>query len=352
MKGPEAPNPYETAAAQGAANLQTAIGSSVLSNINEVSPYGSVNYAKSGTETVKDPTDPKGKRTIQVPRYTRTTTLSPDQQALLDQQNLAGKGVNELAISQIDRLKTSLGEPFNLDGLPERTTDWSADRQRVEDAIMSRLNPQFERDEEATRTRLQNQGLTVGSEIYNNELEKLGQAKTDARMQAILAGGDEQSRLAALSADTRNAALQERLAVRNQPINEISTLLGGGQVTVPQFAAPSGASVGQVPIGQYIQDDYANRSANYQNQMSGLFGLGGTLGSAAIGLSDKRAKKDIKPTGLFAAAGIPIKTFKYKAGGPRQVGVIAQDAERKMPSAVMRRPDGMRVVDYAQVMGR
>jgi hypothetical protein len=350
MKGPSAPDPKETAAAQGAANLSTAIGSSVLSNINEQSPFGTVNYTNSGFENVQDPSDPK--KTIKVPRYTRTTTLSPDQQALLDQQNAAGKGMNDLAISQIGRLQTSLNQPFNLDGLPERTTDFSADRQRVEDAIMSRLEPRFQRDEEIARTRLQNQGNTPGSEIYNNELENLGQAKTDARMQAILAGGDEQSRLAALQGDTRNAALQERLAVRNQPINEISTLLGGGQVTVPQFAAPSGASVGQVPIGQYINDDYANRVSNYQNQMSGMFGLAGTLGQAAIGLSDKRAKKDIKPTGLFAAAGIPIKTFKYKAGGPTQVGVIAQEVERKMPSAVGRRSDGMRVVDYAQVMGR
>jgi hypothetical protein len=350
VKAPSAPNPKETAAAQGAANLSTAIGSSVLSNVNEQSPYGSVQYTQSGFENVPDPSDPK--KTIKVPRYTRTTTLDPAQQALLDQQNLAGKGVNDLAISQIGRLQTSLSQPFNLDGLPERTTDFSADRQRVEDAIMSRLEPRFQRDEEIARTRLQNQGNTPGSEIYNNELEGLNQAKTDARMQAVLAGGDEQSRLAALQADTRNAALQERLTVRNQPINEISTLLGGGQVTVPQFAAPSGASVGQVPIGQYIQDDYANRTAAYQNQMGGLFGLAGTLGSAAIGLSDKRAKKDIKPTGLFAAAGIPIKTFKYKAGGPRQVGVVAQDVLPRMPSAVVKRPDGLFAVNYDKVMGR
>lgn len=352
MRGPSAPDPRETAAAQGAANLSTAIGSSVLSNINEVSPYGNVNYSQSGYETVPDPSDPKGKKTIKVPRYTRTTTLSPDQQALLDQQNQAGQGLNELAISQIGRLNTTLNDPFTLEGLPERTTDFSADRQRVEDAIMSRLEPRFAKDEEIMRTRLQNQGNTPGSEIYNDELGRQDQAKTDARMQAILAGGDEQSRLAALAADTRNAALQERLTVRNQPINEVSTLLGGGQVTVPQFAAPSGATVGSVPIGQYIQDDYANRSAAYQNQMGGMFGLAGTLGQAAVGLSDKRAKKDIKPTGMFAAAGIPIKTFKYKAGGPRQIGVVAQDVLPKMPSAVVKRPDGLFAVDYAQVMGR
>ncbi|WP_213074504.1 hypothetical protein, partial [Acinetobacter baumannii] len=59
---------------------------------------------------------------------------------------------------------------------------------RAEEALMSRMNPQFARDEEAQRTRLINQGITQGSEAYNTEMNTFNQMKNDARQQAILGG--------------------------------------------------------------------------------------------------------------------------------------------------------------------
>lgn len=73
-------------------------------------------------------------------------------------------------------------------------------RQRVEQALMSRMNPQLDRDREALRTSLVNQGLTEGSEAFDRAMGRFGEQSNDARMQAILAGGQEQSRLAALDA--------------------------------------------------------------------------------------------------------------------------------------------------------
>jgi hypothetical protein len=337
------PDPAATAAAQGAANREAAVAGSIINNVNETSPFGSVTYNNIGSETIKDAEG----NDVEIPRYGRTTAFSPEQQGLYNQQVQAGAGMNDLAISQIGRLQGTLNEPFNLEGLPERTTDFSQDRQRVEDAILSRLEPRFQKDEDALRTRMQVQGNTAGSEIYNNELQNFGEAKNDARIQAILAGGGEQSRLAGLSEQARQGAFTENLAVRNQPVNEISALLGGGQVSLPQFNAPYQQSVGAAPIGQYIQDDYANRQANYQNQMGGLFGLGGTAASGLFGLSDERAKTGIKKVGE-TPMGIPIKSFRYKAGGPRQIGVVAQDVQKKIPSAV-RTFGGMKHVDYSQV---
>jgi hypothetical protein len=78
----------------------------------------------------------------------------------------------------------------------------------------------------------------------------------------------------------RGQMMTERQTLRNAPINEITALMSGSQVSVPQFQAYNSPSVASVPIGQYIQDNYNAQSQNYQNNMSGLFGLAG----AGLGL--------------------------------------------------------------------
>ena len=342
MQGPKAPDPYATAAAQGNSNIQTAIGSTLLNNTNEVGPFGNLNYSQTGTQTIKDA---EGKD-VSVPQFTRTTTLDPAQQQLLDQQNQAGISMNNLGISQIDRLQGTLNEPFNFDGIAPRQTDWSADRQRVENALLSRLEPKFARDEATMRTRLQNQGLTPGSEIYNNDLQNLDFAKNDARQQAVLAGGAEQDRLSALDAERRNNEIQERAYLRNQPMNEVSSLLGGGQVSVPQFSAPYRQGIQGADVAGAINSNYQNQLSNYQNNATGLFGLAGTLGTAA--LSDERAKTDIKQIGMLKS-GIPIVSFRYHGQPATQFGVIAQDVQKIMPEAVVS-VGGMLHVDYAKVV--
>ena len=76
--------------------------------------------------------------------------------------------------------------------LPDSIDDTS--RQRVEEALMSRLNPQLAQDEAALRTRLLNSGIEVGTDAYNREMNLHAQKSNDARMQAILAGGQEEDR--------------------------------------------------------------------------------------------------------------------------------------------------------------
>lgn len=75
-----------------------------------------------------------------------------------------------------------------------------ASRKRVEDALFSRLNPQLERDEYALRQRLLNSGIEVGSDAYNKEMTNFGQRVNDARMQAVLQGGNEETRQGQLAA--------------------------------------------------------------------------------------------------------------------------------------------------------
>lgn len=76
-------------------------------------------------------------------------------------------------------------------------------------------------------------------------------------------------------------SLQQQLALRNQPLNEIAALMSGVQVNMPQFQGYSGANVAAAPIfaGTQAAGDFAQR--NYQNQV-GAYNAGmGLLGSLA-----------------------------------------------------------------------
>ncbi len=91
-------------------------------------------------------------------------------------------------------------------------TDYEASRRSVEDAMLSRINPQLDRDRTSLDTNLVNQGYVRGTEAYNTAMDQANRQATDARMQAILAGGQEQSRLAGLalqSGQFANAAQQQ-----------------------------------------------------------------------------------------------------------------------------------------------
>jgi hypothetical protein len=45
-------------------------------------------------------------------------------------------------------------------------------------------------------------------------------------------------------------ALAQQAAIRSLPVNEISALLAGGQVAIPQFQGYSGVNVAPAPIFQ------------------------------------------------------------------------------------------------------
>ena len=80
MKAPKAPDPYATAQAQAAANIQASSAQAAMNMVDQVNPYGTLNYTQRGTTNVGGQV---------VPQYTATTVLSPEQQHLLDQTTQA-----------------------------------------------------------------------------------------------------------------------------------------------------------------------------------------------------------------------------------------------------------------------
>lgn len=122
-----------------------------------------------------------------------------------------------------------VGDLSNVDRYGQREQDLG--RKSVEDALFSRLNPQFDRDRGALEARNAAQGIAPGSEAYKTNMDELNRANTDARFQAVLAGGQEQSRQEGLRQTelqrrrgTRQQLLEEQLAERGIPYNELQNI--------------------------------------------------------------------------------------------------------------------------------
>jgi hypothetical protein len=129
--------------------------------------------------------------------------------------------------------------------------------------------------------------------LAQNQQAALQQAQAQAALQAQ--GFNQAQAAANFQNAQRQAALQEQLALRALPLNEVAAIMGGAQVQMPQFQAYQGAEVGAAPIfgatqaaGNFAQQNYQNQIAR-QNAQMGLYGslagmagtaLGGPLGGA------------------------------------------------------------------------
>jgi hypothetical protein len=381
---PPAPTPpRETSAAQTGSNVSTAIANAYMGNVNQVTPQGSLTFDQTDTYSF---TDPYTGLSYNVPRFTATQTLSPEQQAVNQQQNRADLALSTLGANQSEFLRDYMQKPLQLSDLGPRPdapqlrtsydTEFTADRQRTEDALFSRLNPQLERDRASLETQLSNQGVKLGSSAYDRAMQNFGQQSNDARTAAVLASGQEQSRLAGLAqqsanffnsanVDQYNAAmaarsqgLQEQFSLRNQPINEITALMSGSQVSQPNFVnaqmprIPTTDNAGiiqnydqaQMQRWQAVEQQRQQRAAQQGSILGGLMGGISSMGAAWL-RSDERLKEDIEPVGTLK--GHKLYEYTMKDTGEKQIGVMAQEVRKKRPDAVKKDADsGYLKVNY------
>lgn len=211
--------------------------------------------------------------------WEQRVTLTPEAQAALDQQLALNQKYGEVANIGFDRARSIFENPeLDVGALPQRGINVG---QTAQEAILSRLNPQLSQQEEALRTRLANQGITLGSDAYNREMMAQGQRANDLTMQAALQGIN-------LDQANRSAALQEQAYLQDRPLNLINALRTGNQVQAPQFqqfaqqATTAGPDLLNAANAQYgAAVDAANaRNAQSSGMMSGLLGLG--LGVAGL----------------------------------------------------------------------
>lgn len=333
---PTPADPVVTAKAQGEANTNTAITQQLLNMTDQSNPNGTLKYDQTGTSTF---TGADGK-TYTVPKFSATTTLSPVQQQLLDLTNKTKGNLGQIGVDQSQKIGSLLGTNVNLN---------TATEDKIDRLGAARLDPMFARNEDALRTTLANRGIQPGSQAWNAEMTQFGQGKTDAYNQLYLSG--------------RGQGVSEALAERNQPINEITALMSGSQVSQPTFGATPTTGVAGTDVAGITNAAFNNQMAGYKANldsnnamMGGLFGLGGTLGAAGINamkaapavmmFSDPRLKKFIRRVGT-SPSGLPV--YDYEIFGRPERGFMADDVEQLVPDAVVTHPSGFKMVDYGKL---
>lgn len=275
-KAPTPPDPTKTAQAQTTQNVATAAANNAMGMVNQRGPDGSLTYNQVGSYT--DPSTG-----ITVPRYEAVTQLSDAAQQRYDTTNAATQNMANIARLLSGRIEETAASPVSMDNLPDLpgSGGYADQRKAVEDAIYSRLNPQLDRARAARETDLANRGIRMGSAAYDRAMQGVGQNENDARMQAVLAGGQEQSRLASMDSAARAQLLQERTASANEPINRLSALLSQTQVSAPQYQTYTPQGMATTDVASLINQGYSQQQQNYQTRLAqqnaiygGLFGLG------------------------------------------------------------------------------
>ena len=134
---------------------------------------------------------------------------------------------------------------------------------------------------------LQNAGMgnTALQQDYQNQL-----AAQTAQNAAIAQNYNQQMGMAQFGNTAQDQSLTQQLQLRNQPLNQITGLMSGSQIQMPQFQGYQGANVAAAPIYQGVQDTFQGQMDQYgirqqgkNNMMSGLMGLGGSaMGAGAM----------------------------------------------------------------------
>lgn len=322
---PKPPDPKETGAAQTGTNIGTAIANNMMGMVDQTNPYGSVSYDQTGTYVYDDPYT---NQSYDIPTFSSTVSLSPEQQAIQDQNQGAQLNLAGMANDQSAFVRDYLAEPADF--------DTSAIEGRLDELGRQRIDPRFAREEDALRTRLANQGIGPGSEAYNREMEAFNQNRNDAYNSLYLTG--------------RSQAFNELATMRNQPLNEIIGMLSGTQIQSPGQAnfQPQGAAT--TDYASLINENYNQRYNNWQQQqassgalLGGLFKGIGTLAT----LSDRRMKTNIKQVGTYGK--LPVYSFEYTHQRGTHVGFMADEVAKIAPDAVVR-IGGLDHVDYGKAM--
>lgn len=307
---------------------------------------------------------------------------------------------------------------YHAGALPPMPASSQAIRDQVINAMMGRSNIDIGKQQDQAQSDLVARGIAPGTKAYEDQMDMIQREKVDALQQAQIAGGDaanqayqqdlatrqeaqgeglanssqtygqqmgvigqqlgeqaqrfgQQGQVAQLgqsqqgqtfSQDTalRQQAISELLAQREIPLNEITALMSGSQVSNP-FSTPGYAQNGQVapaPIfgatqaqGAYNTDVYNSQAASSNSFMNGLFGLGaaammGPAGAMIPRPSDRRLKSNVVRVGTHP---LGIGIYDYDIGGRRERGVMADEVLGVKPEAVVTMDNGYLGVDYGRL---
>ena len=222
--------------------------------INQSGPTGSVNYVK----------NPDGS-------YTQSTTLSPEQQQLYNQQQGLNLNIGGNIDAALTQGRQNLAQGF-LGG-----TNLNDERQRVEGGLINRYNqindPIFQRERAQAEQRLYEQGHASGSPEYQRQMDMLSRQQNDARQgyqsQALTQGLNEYQ--------TRFNTELQKYNLPMQQAQGYAGMYGGYQG--PQAYQPTAVEFGQVDVpgtvSAFDQNSIARLAASKVGGGGGRGGGGG-----------------------------------------------------------------------------
>ena len=307
LKQPNAPDPYKLIEEQAKANRPDQLG-----------PLGSLKYRK----------DPS------TGYWTETKEFSPELQGLFDQRiGLVGEDVplpdaptDDSFISEGDKLeKATYGKLTNL------------------------LNPQFESEKSALDSELANKGIMQGSEAYTKSYDdfnrRKNQAYTQAGLEAVGSGRQEQGRLFGQGLQSREQGFRQNISRRQQLYNELASLMGTAQIGKPTELDVMGPFTQQYQ-GQVSGVNAANQASAASNAQKTSGGATLAMGLASL-FSDRRLKRDIEKIDTLPS-GLNVYKYKYIWDAVDRTGVMADEVEKIFPEAVGEM-HGYKTVDYSRI---
>lgn len=430
---PKEPDYTGAAREQGRQNILAARENARLNRVGTTGPYGSTSWT--GDDT-------KG--------WTLNTQLNPNQQSLVDSSAANANQGNILAGQALTRYGSTAGTGLDRSGYNARTTsianpslqknvtspgvsqmsidtnglaalpganDYSADRQRVEDTIYNQslktLDPQWQKQEDAMRTRLLNSGVREGSDAWGQAWDEFSRGRTaaygDARDRSIINAGGEQSRMlndasniraqqfgerttssqfandasaqqldaelarlgffnnasgqefdqamqnANLGNSQRDAQFGEDATARSMQLEELMSLIGlnqGPQGTPANANASGGQGIEPVDTMGALQNQYGAQMNRYNNRVASANSTNqsaAAVGAALIAAFSDRRLKRDIQRIGTLPNGLPVYSFRYLWDDAVHRGVMADEVRAVMPAAVHTHESGYDMVDYAAI---
>lgn len=243
---PKPPDPNQTAQVQQQYNVQAAKEQNKNNSYSQTTPFGSLSY-------VPDSSSPSG--------YRIETNLSAPQQGLLDTrtgtQEIAGQTGQKL-------LQNSAGmysSPFDLNSasgaVAGRLNDWSG----------RYLQPIFDQQNSNLEASLRSQGLTPGSEAYNNAKNLQARNQGDVTTDYLT--------------KNQGQAFNQALTEYQTPLQTVSGLFGMAAPTGPSFQSAPTSQMQPANYQGAVQANYDAQMKNYENTWNNI----GKLGTAGVGLA-------------------------------------------------------------------
>ncbi len=260
---PPAPDPMATAQAQAAMNADTARVQANLNRVNQYTPTGSITYNQIGPD-----------------RWESRTTLSPNQQNILNMTEQAQGTYGRAANRQLSQVEQMLSRPADFSTLPG-ISDAATNRQAAANALLERTAPMRDRQRDALDARLRNQGLTPGSEAWQTAWQEYGMQDNDLRLAIDAQAGNEMRNVYATDSANRQRALEELIAQRQMPVNEASALLTGQMLSPPQFSQTSQVNVAPTDFMGAVGMNQAAQNQAYQGRVATQQGNNAAAAGAA-----------------------------------------------------------------------